>query len=95
MNLDLKTVLPLGKVLRASLLRYKKSISDDPAFLISKLQPCLTSSGLIVFCLFLYPQSVSVTLRVSSDRNDSFDERTQSLIDKRFVVVDDVNDKWV
>ena len=58
-------------------------------------QLCPTSSGLIVFCLFLHPQSVSVTPRVSSDGNDSLDERTQSLIDKRFVVVDDVIDKWV
>ena len=51
--------------------------------------------NLIVFCLFLYPQSVSVTPRVSSDVNDSLDERTQSLINKRFVVVDDVIDKRV
>ena len=26
------------------MLRYEKSISDDPAFLISKVQPCPTSS---------------------------------------------------
>ena len=44
MNLDLKTGVLLGKVLRASLLRYEKLISDDPAFLISKVQPCPTSS---------------------------------------------------
>ena len=34
MNLDLKTGV---KVLRASLMRYEKSISDDSAFLISKV----------------------------------------------------------
>ena len=39
MNLDLKT-----GVLKASLFRYEKSISDDPTFLISKVQPCSTSS---------------------------------------------------
>ena len=37
MNLNLKTVVPLGKS--------EKSIRDDPAFLISKVQPCPTSSG--------------------------------------------------
>ena len=46
MNLDLKTVVPLGKSPESLLLRYEKSISDDPAFLISKVQPCPTSSGL-------------------------------------------------
>ena len=44
MNLDLKTVVPLGKSPESWLLRYEKSISDDPAFLISKVQPCPTSS---------------------------------------------------
>ena len=45
MNLDLKTGSLSVEVLRASLSRYEKSISDDPAFLISKVQPCPTSSG--------------------------------------------------
>ena len=51
MNLDLKTVVPLGKVLRASLLRYEESISDDLAFLISKVQPCPTSSAINKFAV--------------------------------------------
>ena len=50
MNLGLKTVVPLSKVLRASLSGYEKSISDDPAFLISKVQPCPTSSGSQTYC---------------------------------------------
>ena len=49
MNLDLKTVVPLGKSPESYLLRYEKSISDDPAFLISKVQPCPTSSDVHLF----------------------------------------------
>ena len=52
MNLDLKTGVPFGEVLRDSLLRYEKSISDDPAFLISKVPLCPTSSGLKYFISF-------------------------------------------
>ena len=50
LNLDLKTGVPLGEVLRASLLRHEKSISDDPAFKFNCVQPpldktdCLTPS---------------------------------------------------
>ena len=55
MNLDLKTVVPLGKSPESLLLRYEKSISDDPAFLISKVQPCPTSSD-----SKLYVHNVSV-----------------------------------
>ena len=36
----------LGKSPESQLLRYEKSISDEPASLISKVQPCPTSSGL-------------------------------------------------
>ena len=43
MNLDLKLGSRSVKVLRASLLRYENSISDDLAFLISEVEPCLTA----------------------------------------------------
>ena len=51
MNLDFKLWSHSVKVLRAGLLRYEKSISDDPAFLISKVQLCPTSSVTITSVL--------------------------------------------
>ena len=45
-NVDLKTGTPLSKSPESySLLRCKKSISDDLTNLVSKVRPCLTSSG--------------------------------------------------
>ena len=48
MNLDLKLGPLSVKVLRASLLRYEKSISDDPAFLVefNRVRPPLNSHTL-------------------------------------------------
>ena len=45
---------PLSKVLRASLLRYEKSISDDLTILIRKVQPCPTSSGQIRSRVYIF-----------------------------------------
>ena len=55
MNLDLKTGAPLGRS------PYEKSISDDLALLISKVQPCPTSSEQKASVRHLYEDKGSFT----------------------------------